>query len=323
MRALNIEDPDVLCRATDHIREQIDFIRDIEANGFAYRTSDGIYFDTSKQPDYGYLARLDMAGLEAGKRVELGEKRSITDFALWKFSTPGEQRQMEWESPWGTGFPGLAHRVLGHGAEVPRRLFRHPLRRRGPHPGPSHQRNRADARRGYGTRLANFWMHGYFLLSNDAKMAKSAGDFLRLQALVERGYDPLAYRYLCLTGALPHAAQFHLGRARRGRDGARRGCSRASMRLAQDPAVPPDAALLARFTADINDDLNLPRALAVAWETLRGDLAARGQACHARALRRRVRAGSRRVAARRGSRSCRRQGAGRCAPSRARGEELG
>ena len=120
MRALNIEEPTILCRATDHIREQIEFIADIEKNGYAYRTSDGVYFDTSKQPDYGYLARLDKAGLEAGKRVDLGEKKHPTDFALWKFSPPDEKRQMEWESPWGRGFPGwhiecsaMAQKYLG------------------------------------------------------------------------------------------------------------------------------------------------------------------------------------------------------------------
>ena len=184
--------------ATDHIAEQIDFIADIEKNGFAYRTSDGIYFDTAKQPDYGYLARLDVKGLEAGKRVELGEKRHITDFALWKFSPPGEKRQMEWDSPWGKGFPGwhiecsaMAQKYLGDYFDI--------------HCGgedhiPVHHTNEiAQTEARVGTRLANFWLHGYFLLSNDAKMAKSAGEFLRVASLVERGYDPLAYRYLCLT----------------------------------------------------------------------------------------------------------------------------
>src|SRR5204862_193130 len=83
---------------------QIAFIVDLEKNGYTYRTSDGIYFDTSRQADYGHLARLDIEGLEAGKRVEVGEKRNPTDFALWKFSPPGEKRQMEWDSPWGRGF---------------------------------------------------------------------------------------------------------------------------------------------------------------------------------------------------------------------------
>src|SRR2546421_1605789 len=103
LAALNITEPGTWCKATDHIPEQIAFIADIEKNGFAYRTSDGIYFDTAKQPGYGYLARLDVKGLEAGKRVDIGEKRHITDFALWKFTPPGEKRQMEWDSPWGRG----------------------------------------------------------------------------------------------------------------------------------------------------------------------------------------------------------------------------
>jgi len=199
MKALHIEDPDVLCRATDHIPEQIEFIADIERKGFAYATTDGVYFDTSKQAGYGRLARLDKEGLAAGHRVEQGEKRHPTDFALWKFSPPGERRQMEWESPWGKGFPGwhiecsaMAQKYLGDWFDI--------------HCGgedhiPVHHTNEiAQTEARVGTRLANFWMHGYFLLSNDAKMAKSAGEFLRIASLAERGYDPIAFRYLCLTG---------------------------------------------------------------------------------------------------------------------------
>jgi len=106
MERLNIQQPTIWCRATDHITEQIETVQCIEAQGFTYRTSDGIYFDTAKLPDYGYLGRLDIEGLQSGARVERGEKRNITDFALWKFSPPGQHRQMEWDSPWGVGFPG-------------------------------------------------------------------------------------------------------------------------------------------------------------------------------------------------------------------------
>lgn len=103
---LNIKTPTVLCKATDHIAEQIEAIKQIEVKGLTYITSDGVYFDTSQDPEYGYLARLDREGLQGGARVQQGEKRNVTDFALWKFSPPDEQRQMEWESPWGKGFPG-------------------------------------------------------------------------------------------------------------------------------------------------------------------------------------------------------------------------
>ena len=269
MKALHIEAPDVLCRATDHIREQIEFIADIERKGFAYVTTDGVYFDTSKQPGYGRLARLDKEGLAAGHRVEQGEKRHPTDFALWKFSPPGERRQMEWESPWGKGFPGwhiecsaMAQKYLGDWFDI--------------HCGgedhiPVHHTNEiAQTEARVGTRLANFWMHGYFLLSNDAKMAKSAGEFLRIASLAERGYDPIAFRYLCLTGHYRSQLNFTweaLDAAQTGLDRMRVGFHA----LPADAAAQADPALVERFTDMLNDDLNLPRALAVAWEALRGD----------------------------------------------------
>ena len=270
MAALNIEPPSVLCRATDHIREQIDFIADIEKNGFTYRTSDGIYFDTSRQPDYGYLARLDRAGLEGGKRVDLGEKKSATDFALWKFSAPGERRQMEWPSPWGVGFPGwhiecsaMAQKYLGDYFDI--------------HCGgedhiPVHHTNEiAQTEARVGTRLANFWMHGYFLLSNDAKMAKSAGEFLRLKVLTDRGYDPLAYRYLCLTAHYRTQMNFTWDAL----DAATTALERLRNGTHSLGALgEPDAGYLERFGAELNADLNTPRAMAVAWEVLRGDLSA-------------------------------------------------
>jgi cysteinyl-tRNA synthetase len=269
MRALNIEHPTILSRATDHIPEQIEFIADIEKNGYTYRTSDGVYFDTSKQPDYGYLARLDKAGLEAGKRVDLGEKKHPTDFALWKFSTPHEKRQMEWPSPWGVGFPGwhiecsaMAQKYLGDFFDI--------------HCGgedhiPVHHTNEiAQTEARVGTRLANFWMHGYFLLANDAKMAKSAGEFLRLASLTDRGYDPLAYRYLCLTAHYRSQLNFSfdaLDAAATALDRMRRGFH------ALPAGGTPDAGYVDRFTTEINDDLNIPKGLAIAWELVRGERA--------------------------------------------------
>ena len=270
MRRLDIEEPTILCKATDHIKEQIGFIVDLEKNGYTYRNSDGVYFDTSKQPDYGYLGRLDIKGLKAGRRVELGEKHQPTDFALWKFSPPGEKRQMEWESPWGKGFPGwhiecsaMAQKYLGDYFDI--------------HCGgedhiPVHHTNEiAQTEARVGTRLANFWMHGYFLLQNDAKMAKSDGGFLRVDTLIERGYDPLAFRYLCLTAHYRGQLNFTwdaLDSAAIALDRMRTGL----YALRDSGAAEPDPALLERFGNEVNDDLNLARALALAWETLRGDL---------------------------------------------------
>ncbi len=269
MRRLNLEPPTVLCRATDHIPEQIAFIADIEKNGFAYRTSDGIYFDTARQSDYGHLARLDIKGLDAGRRVDVGEKRHATDFALWKFSAPGEHRQMEWDSPWGPGFPGwhiecsaMAQKYLGDFFDV--------------HCGgedhiPVHHTNEiAQTEARVGTRLANFWLHGYFLLLNDAKMAKSAGEFLRVQSIIDRGHDPLAYRYLCLTAHYRTQLNFTWEALEAAATGLER--MRTAFHALPDDGSAPDGSAVERFTAHVNDDLNLPRALAVAWEVLRGDL---------------------------------------------------
>jgi cysteinyl-tRNA synthetase len=277
MALLNIGDPTVLCKATDHIAEQVAFIADIERNGYAYRTSDGVYFDTSKLDDYGHLARLDIAGLEAGKRVDQGEKRNATDFALWKFSSPGEARQMEWDSPWGRGFPGwhiecsaMAQKYLGDYFDI--------------HCGgedhiPVHHTNEIAQTEGRladsslphdHRRLANYWMHGYFLLSNDAKMAKSAGEFLRIAALVARGYDPIAFRYLCLTGHYRSQLNFTWDALDAAATGLER--MRSGFHALPGTGAAADDDALARFSAEINDDLNLPRALAVAWDVLRGDL---------------------------------------------------
>ena len=268
---LNIDPPDELPRATEHIAQQIEFIADLERGGYAYRIADGIYFDTSRQADYGFLARLDREGLEAGKRVDLGDKRNVTDFALWKFSPPDSTRQMEWDSPWGKGFPGwhiecsaMAQQYLGNYFDI--------------HCGgedhiPVHHTNEiAQTEARVGTRLANFWMHGYFLLANDAKMAKSAGEFLRVGALAERGYDPLAFRYLCLTGHYRTQLNFTWEAL----DAATTGLARMRTSfhaLARGDEALPDPNAVARFTTHVNDDLNTPRALAVAWDVLRGDMA--------------------------------------------------
>ena len=269
LRRLNILEPVIWCKATDHIPEQIAFIQCIEAKGFAYRTSDGIYFDTSRLDDYGYLARLDVAGLRAGARVDLGEKRTVTDFALWKFSPEGQQRQMEWPSPWGVGFPGwhiecsaMSVKYLGTFFDIHTGGEDHP---------PVHHTNEiAQTEACYGTRLANFWMHGTFLQLEDSKMSKSVGGFLRLQSLLDRRYDPLAYRFFCL-GAHYRA---RLNFSWEAMDAATTALNRLRAACHQwgEPGE-PDPAVLDTFTAQIADDLNMPRALAVVWDLVRSDLA--------------------------------------------------
>ena len=268
LRHLNILEPTIWCKATDHIAEQIATIRCIEDKGFTYRTSDGIYFDTSKLTDYGYLARLDIEGLQAGARVDMGEKRNPTDFALWKFSPPGRQRQMEWDSPWGVGFPGWHIECSAMSAKYLGTYF--DIHCGGEdHISVHHPNEIAQTQACHGTRLANFWLHGYFVMRDEAKMAKSAGEFLRLQALIDRGIDPLAYRFFCL-GAHYRA---RLNFTWESLDGAATALNRLRGAMSEwGPPGTPDRDTADKFTAHVNDDLNTPRAVALAWELVKSGL---------------------------------------------------
>ncbi|MCZ7553863.1 MAG: cysteine--tRNA ligase [Anaerolineae bacterium UTCFX2] len=265
---LNIKMPTVLCRATDHIQEQIDFIRCIEKNGYTYATSDGIYFDTSRLSDYGYLARLDVEGLQAGSRIELGEKKHPTDFALWKFSPKDQQRQMEWDSPWGKGFPGWHIECSAMSVKYLGSFF--DIHCGGEDHIPVHHTNEiAQTEACYATHLANFWMHGYFLQLDEAKMAKSAGGFIRLQTLIDKGYDPLAYRFFTMNALYRAKLNFTW----EGLDAAAKSFDRLRL-MAYRWGAPGsvDEGFVDQFREQINDDLNFPRALAVTWELTRSAL---------------------------------------------------
>ncbi len=266
---LLIFEPTIWCRATDHITEQIDFIRCIEEKGFTYRTSDGIYFDTNKLPSYGYLGRLDIEGLQAGARIDMGEKHNPTDFALWKFSPAGEKRQMEWSSPWGVGFPGWHIECSAMSAKYLGPYF--DIHCGGEdHITVHHTNEIAQTEACYGTRLANFWLHAYFLqLDDSVRMSKSSGDFLRVETLVEMGYDPLAYRMFCLNASYRQKLNFSWD----GLDAAAKSLDRLraiTYELGDPGNVDED--YLARFTEMINDDLNMARAIALTWELVRSDL---------------------------------------------------
>ena len=270
---LHIHEPHIWCKATDHIAEQIAMIQCIEAKGVTYRTSDGIYFDTSQLDDYGHIARLNIEGLQAGSRIAMSEKRSPTDFALWKFSKPDEQRQMEWNSPWGVGFPGwhiecsaMAAKYLGtffdiHCGGEDHIMVHHP-------------NEIAQTQACHGTRLANFWIHGYFLQLDGLKMSKSSSGFLRLQTILDRGYDPLVFRYFCLGGHYRAKITFNW----QAMDGAAIALQRLRTAVAQWPdPTEPDETYVTQFTNQINDDLNMPRALAVMWNLVKSDLPAGGK----------------------------------------------
>lgn len=270
---LNIQPVHILCKATDHVPEQIELIKRLEKKGFIYTTSDGVYYDTSNFPRYGDLAKLDIEGLHAGQRIEMGEKRNKTDFALWKFSKSAEKRDMEWNSPWGKGFPGwhiecsaMSMKYLGKHFDIHTGGIDHI---------PIHHTNEiAQSEGATGEKFVNYWLHSDFLvMSNNEKMSKSLGNVINIGTLVERGIDPLAYRYLCL--GVHYRKRILFG------EEILRNASNALNKLRRKvleikgidnnarPTKDTDArGYLEKFNEGIFNDLNTPQALATMWDML-------------------------------------------------------
>lgn len=273
LKLLNILEPTVWCKATDHIREQVETIRLIEQNGYTYRTSDGVYFDSSKLPGYGALTGQLARDLKPGARIDMGEKRNPTDFALWKFSPQGSARQMEWDSPWGRGFPGWHIECSAMSAKYLGTLF--DIHCGGEDAIAIHHNNEiAQTEAAYGTRLANFWMHGTFLMVDGGKMSKSLGNFYRLQDVIDRGYDPLAFRFFTFTGHYHSQLNFtweSLTAAQKALENLRAEAGRIVLEAAGDgsPDRGPDEPWRTKFLLAANDDLNMPQALAVVWDMLK------------------------------------------------------
>jgi len=198
-RQLNVKAPHVTPRASEHIAEMIQMIQRLEKKGYTYQTSDGIYFDTSKFKNYGRLSRQKASEKRAGARIELSsEKKNPTDFALWKFSPPEVKRQQEWASPWGTGFPGwhiecsvLSQKYLGQPLDIHTGGV--------DHIGVHHENEIAQSEAAYNRPLAHYWIHVEFLQFKQAKMAKSSGSFITVKDLIDKGYNPLAYRLFILA----------------------------------------------------------------------------------------------------------------------------
>ena len=273
---LNILAPDIWVKATDTIPEQIALVETLEEKGYTYRISDGIYFDTSKFKDYTKLSHQDLEALKEGARVERNpEKRNPTDFALWKFSAPGSKRQMEWESPWGVGFPGwhlecsaMSMKFLGDLLDI--------------HCGGTdhidvhHTNEIAQSEAATGKPFFNFWMHGAFLIiQGGKKMAKSEGNFLTLEnAFVKNDINPLVYRFASFLTHYRKPMEY----SDEGLEAARNGLLHVQNQVRQilsgglDAETTLNAEFKDKFNAAINDDLNMPRAMAVIQEMLKSDI---------------------------------------------------
>jgi len=274
MKALNLLEPHIKCKATDHIQEMIDQIKKLEGNGLTYIANGNVYYDTSKFRDYGKLAQLDKQELQAGARIEVDKnKKNPHDFVLWFTKSKFTDQTMQWESPWGRGYPGwhiecsaMSIRYLGNQIDIHCGGIDHI---------PVHHTNEIAQAEG-ATNIRPwvlYWMHGNFLvLGKDKKMAKSAGNFLKLQTLIDKGYSPLDYRYFCLQAHYRKELTFSW----EGMDSAKTGLRRLREKVnalspigaPMEHQLEPQSEYIDKFESAINDDFNIPQALSIAWEMM-------------------------------------------------------
>ena len=272
--ALDIIRPDIVCRATDHIQAMIDIIRRLEEKGHTYISGGNVYFSIDTIDDYGKLARLNLDDLKEGARIEVdSNKRNPKDFVLWFTNSKFKDQVMVWPSPWGTGYPGwhiecsaMSSEYLGDHFDI--------------HCGgidaiPVHHTNEiAQSEAAFGVKpWVDYWCHGEFLLNDKGKMSKSSGEFLTLSVLVDKGYDPLDYRYFCLTGHYRSQLKFSfesLDQARSARQTLVRKI--AQYRKECTPAAVLDGktrGYLDSFYEAMFNDLKAPQALGVLWSMQR------------------------------------------------------
>jgi cysteinyl-tRNA synthetase len=278
MDKLNVLKPHIIAYATDHIKEMIELIKKLEEKGFTYKISgDGIYFDTAKLADYGKLACMPRDKILAGARVEMVfGKRNPTDFALWKFSPKNQKRDMEWDSPWGVGFPGwhiecsaMAMKYLGETFDIHTGGIDHI---------PIHHTNEiAQAEAATGKPFVKYWFHNEFMMVEGKKMSKSLGNFFWIKDVEDKGFEPLALRYLFLTSHYRlkmnftweglKAAQTAYWRLKEMVRGWRKG-----REIISEVDLGKIENFRRKFQEKINNDLNIPEALAVVWEMAKSNI---------------------------------------------------
>lgn len=268
---LNIEKPEIIPKATEHIEEMISFVEGLVELGYGYETSDGIYFDIMKFKDYGKLSGLNLEGQIAGARIGVNEeKRHPADFALWKKAP--KEHIMQWPSPWGMGYPGwhiecsaMSRKYLGDVFDI--------------HTGgvdhiPVHHENEiAQSEALLGKPAVRYWLHGEFLLVDNGKMSKSLGNTYTVSDLKKNGYNPLAFRYMCLNANYRSKLNFTWEGMKAAQIAMDRLLDGVLTHKNADQGTQVDAAVIRSFEGDfheaINDDLNIPRALAIAWNIVR------------------------------------------------------
>ena len=271
LKLLNIETPEIVCKATEHIKEMLEYVQKLIENGYAYETSTAIYFDVSKLDKYPILTNLDVENQKAGARVDIDpEKKNPYDFALW-IKAP-ENHLMKWDSPWGASYPGwhiecsaMGQKYLGEQFDI--------------HTGgidliPTHHENEIAQSKGKCGKIpAKFWMHGEYLLINGGKMSKSLGNVYLLSDIINKGYDPIVYRlftYSCnyrnklnFTWEGIDATSKSLNRLREGYQKHLLGTEKVSEDIINEYEN--------KFHEAINDDLNMPQAVSVVWDVIKNN----------------------------------------------------
>ena len=275
--ALNIKRPSIVCRATDHVDDMISLIHTLEERGHVYASGGNIYFDTSKFEGYGRLALLDRQKLMPGARIAIDTyKKNPADFVLWFTNSKFEHQAMQWDSPWGRGYPGwhiecsaMSMKYLGDSIDIHCGGIDHV---------PVHHTNEiAQSEGATGKKWVKLWMHGEYLITGKAKMAKSAGNFLTLSELMNRGFDPLDYRYLCLGAHYRSQLQFTDEAIAAARSGRHNLIERLTRLREQSEPTPVDAVgerasgYLNEIEASIAGDLGLPGAVGTLWTMLKDE----------------------------------------------------
>ena len=269
LKKLNIETPEIVCKATDHIQDMIEYVKKLIENGYAYETSTAIYFDVSKLDKYGILSGINLDEQQAGARVEVdSEKKNPYDFALW-IKAP-ENHLMKWDSPWGLAYPGwhiecsaMGQKYLGETFDI--------------HTGgidliPTHHENEIAQSKGKCGKIpAKYWLHGEYLLIDGGKMSKSLGNVYLVKDIEEKGYEPLVYRLFCYSSSYRNKLNFTwdamdanakaLSKLREGYQKHLEGTDEVSSNVISE--------FEEKFHKAINDDLNMPLAMSVVWEAVR------------------------------------------------------
>jgi cysteinyl-tRNA synthetase len=270
--SLNIVRPNTVCKATEHIDDMITMIKEIEANGYTYTSGGNLYFDISKFPSYGELARLKLDDLKAGARTDVDEnKRNPYDFVLWFTKSKFENQALVWDSPWGRGYPGwhiecsaMSRKYLGDQFDIHAGGIDHiPIH----HTNEIAQSEAATGKHPW----VKYWVHNEFLVLNAGKMSKSDGGFITLQTLIEKGFHPLDYRFFLLGGHYRSQLQFSY-EALEGAKNSRKNLVNQVKALAKKCKLPlmkkideKTISYLDRFQTALENDLSTPRALAELW----------------------------------------------------------